>query len=58
MIGEGLAAYNFGVVVIRRRDRDTPYDAEAAVKAKIATIGMLCGGFTESSLRQGGCIEI
>jgi HAD superfamily hydrolase (TIGR01549 family) len=37
---------------------DTPYDAEAAVKAKIATIGVLCGGFTESSLRQGGCIEI
>ena len=37
---------------------DTPYDAEAAVKAKIATIGVLCGGFLESSLRQGGCIEI
>jgi HAD superfamily hydrolase (TIGR01509 family) len=37
---------------------DTPYDAEAAAKAKIATIGVLCGGFTESSLWQGGCIEI
>jgi phosphoglycolate phosphatase-like HAD superfamily hydrolase len=37
---------------------DTPYDAEAAVKAKIAAIGVLCGGFTESSLREGGCIEI
>ena len=24
---------------------DTPYDAEAAGKAKIATIGVLCGGF-------------
>jgi phosphoglycolate phosphatase-like HAD superfamily hydrolase len=37
---------------------DTPYDAEAAGKAKIATIGMLCGGFTENSLRQAGCVEI
>src|SRR6185437_2514975 len=26
---------------------DTPYDAAAARKAKIATIGVLCGGFTE-----------
>jgi HAD superfamily hydrolase (TIGR01509 family) len=30
---------------------DTPYDAEAASKAKIAIVGVLCGGFTESSLR-------
>ena len=37
---------------------DTPYDAEAAGKAKIATIGVLCGGFMESSLRQAGCVEI
>jgi len=37
---------------------DTPYDAEAAGKAKIATIGVLCGGFTESLLRQAGCVEI
>jgi HAD superfamily hydrolase (TIGR01549 family) len=37
---------------------DTPYDAEAAGKAKIATIGVLCGGFTESSLRRAGCVEI
>ena len=37
---------------------DTPYDAEAAGKAKIATIGVLCGGFTESSLRQAGCVEV
>jgi phosphoglycolate phosphatase-like HAD superfamily hydrolase len=37
---------------------DTPYDAEAAGKAKIVTIGVLCGGFTESSLRQAGCVEI
>lgn len=37
---------------------DTPYDAAAARKANIATIGVLCGGFTESSLRQAGCVEI
>lgn len=37
---------------------DTPYDAEAAGKAKIATIGVLCGGFAESSLRNAGCLEI
>src|SRR3954463_5692352 len=37
---------------------DTPYDAEAAGKARIATIGVLCGGVTESSLRQAGCVEI
>ena len=32
---------------------DTPYDAEAAGKAGIPTIGMLCGGFTE-----GGCVAV
>jgi HAD superfamily hydrolase (TIGR01549 family) len=37
---------------------DTPYDAEAAGKANIATIGVLCGGFTEHSLRRAGCVEI
>jgi len=37
---------------------DTPYDAQAVGKAKIATIGVLCGGFTESSLRQAGCAEV
>jgi HAD superfamily hydrolase (TIGR01549 family) len=37
---------------------DTPYDAEAAGKAGIATIGVLCGGFAESSLRHAGCVEV
>jgi HAD superfamily hydrolase (TIGR01549 family) len=37
---------------------DTPYDAEAAGKAGIATIGVLCGGFSEQSLRQAGCAEV
>jgi phosphoglycolate phosphatase-like HAD superfamily hydrolase len=37
---------------------DTPYDAEAACKAGIPTIGMLCGGFTEADLRRSGCIAV
>ena len=37
---------------------DTPYDASAAGKAGIATIGMLCGGFTEVSLWEAGCAEV
>ncbi len=37
---------------------DTPYDADAAGKAGIPTIGFLCGGFTESALRKGGCIAV
>jgi len=37
---------------------DKPYDAIAARKADIATIGVLCGGFTEDSLRQAGCVEV
>jgi phosphoglycolate phosphatase-like HAD superfamily hydrolase len=37
---------------------DSPYDAEGAGKAKIATIGVLCGGFSEGSLRQAGCIDV
>lgn len=37
---------------------DTPYDAEAAGKAELRTVGVLCGGFSEESLRQAGCIAI
>ena len=37
---------------------DTPYDAEAARKAGIRTIGLLCGGFTEDDLRNAGCVEV
>jgi HAD superfamily hydrolase (TIGR01509 family) len=37
---------------------DTPYDAEAAVKAGLRTIGVLCGGFAEQDLRQARCIAI
>jgi phosphoglycolate phosphatase-like HAD superfamily hydrolase len=34
---------------------DTPYNAQAAGKIGMQTIGMLCGGFTEASLRASGC---
>lgn len=37
---------------------DTPYDAEAAGKVGVATIGLLCGGFSESELRSAGAIAI
>jgi HAD superfamily hydrolase (TIGR01549 family) len=37
---------------------DTPYDAEAARKAGVRTIGVLCGGFTEDELRNAGCAEV
>jgi HAD superfamily hydrolase (TIGR01509 family) len=37
---------------------DTPWDAEAAGKAGLATIGVLCGGFPEGDLRAAGCRAI
>ena len=37
---------------------DTPYDAIAAARAGLRTIGVLCGGFPIESLRGAGCIEI
>jgi HAD superfamily hydrolase (TIGR01509 family) len=37
---------------------DTPYDAEAAGKAGLRTIGVLCGGFPEAELRASGCVAI
>lgn len=37
---------------------DTPYDAEAASKAGLRAIGMLCGGFPERELLEAGCIAI
>lgn len=37
---------------------DTPYDAEAAGKIGLRTVGVLCGGFPEADLRAAGCIEI
>ena len=37
---------------------DTPYDAEAAGKAGLVTIGFLSGGFPEEGLRAAGCVRI
>ena len=37
---------------------DTPYDAEAAAKAGLRTIGLLCGGWSEDELRQAGCVAV
>lgn len=38
---------------------DTPYDAEAAAQADIATIGVTCGGaFRRRELREAGCIAV
>ena len=37
---------------------DTPWDAIAAAKAGMKTVGMLCGGFSAESLKEAGCIAI
>ncbi len=35
---------------------DTPYDAEAAGKAGLRTVGVLCGGWPADALKRAGCI--
>ena len=37
---------------------DTPYDALAASKLSLPTVGVLCGGFPEEDLRTAGCRAI
>ena len=37
---------------------DSPYDAQAASKIDLRTVGVLCGGFSEERLRESGCIAI
>jgi phosphoglycolate phosphatase-like HAD superfamily hydrolase len=37
---------------------DSPYDMEAAKKAGMRSTGLLCGGFSEASLRLAGAIDI
>jgi HAD superfamily hydrolase (TIGR01549 family) len=37
---------------------DSPYDAEAAQKSGLRTVGLLCGGFNERSLREAGCVAV
>ncbi len=37
---------------------DSPYDAIAASRAGIVTVGLLSGGFAERDLRDAGCVEV
>ena len=37
---------------------DAPYDPEAARRAGVRPIGVLCGGFREAELRAAGCVEV
>ena len=37
---------------------DTPYDAEAARKAGVAAVGVLCGGFAEADIRAAGAARV
>jgi HAD superfamily hydrolase (TIGR01509 family) len=37
---------------------DTPYDAEAAGKADVWTVGVTTGGWSEKELLDAGCIEV
>ena len=37
---------------------DTPYDAAAAKAAGVRSIGVLCGGFPEDTLREAGCMAV
>lgn len=37
---------------------DTPYDAESAGKAGMATVGLLCGGSSPAKLRAAGCVAL
>ena len=37
---------------------DTPWDALAAGKAGLKTVGVLCGGFSKEQLKEAGCVAI
>lgn len=37
---------------------DTPYDAEAAARAGMRTIGVRCGGWSDAELKQAGCTAV
>ncbi len=51
-LGEGID--EDGVYVIG----DSPWDAQAARRLGVRTIGLLCGGFPEADLRKAGCVAI
>jgi len=59
--GSPRAALGLGSDV--RKDRvlvvgDSPWDAIAAGRLGVRTLGVLCGGFPEAELRKAGCIAI
>jgi HAD superfamily hydrolase (TIGR01549 family) len=37
---------------------DSPWDAKAADKVGLRTIGVLCGGFSEATLKDAGCVAV
>ena len=37
---------------------DTPYDAQAAGKCGLRTIGLTCGGWAAEELKKAGCVEV
>ena len=37
---------------------DSPWDAVAATRLGVRTIGVLCGGFPEADLRKAGCVAL
>jgi HAD superfamily hydrolase (TIGR01549 family) len=37
---------------------DTPYDAQAASKVNLETVGLLCGGWTQEELQSAGCLAV
>ncbi|HTP29155.1 MAG TPA: HAD family hydrolase [Anaeromyxobacteraceae bacterium] len=37
---------------------DSPFDIESAGRAKVAAVGVLCGGYPEQDLRSAGCIAV
>ena len=37
---------------------DTPYDAIAARKVGLRTVGVLCGGFSREDLEEAGCVAL
>ena len=45
---------SFDIVVVG----DTPYDAQAAAKAGLKTVGVTCGGWSERDLKDAGCAAV
>ena len=37
---------------------DSPYDAQAAGRTGLQTLGVRCGGFADDELRSAGCVAL